>query len=119
MNIVYFSIIGNTQKFCNRLELPVHNILDGIPTGPSVLVVPTYGGKHGGIPYAVIKALNTGPREGIVGVVGTGNLNFGNGFARAGEILAAKLDVPLLGRVELAGTTEDVKAIGREIRRLN
>lgn len=43
-----------------------------------------------------------------VGVVGGGNVNFGEKYAAAADVVAAKLGVPVLYRFELRGTEEDL-----------
>ena len=50
-------------------------------------------------------------RKGCVGVIGTGHINFGDEFAKAGDILAHKLNVPMLYKLELAGTDKDVEKV--------
>ena len=44
-------------------------------------------------------------------VIGTGNTNFGDSFALAGPIIAAKVGVPLAYQFELSGTQEDVARV--------
>lgn len=77
-----------------------------------ILVCPTYGGGElkGAVPKQVIKWLNEpANRAGCLGVIASGNINFGTAYASAGSILSAKLQVPLLYRFELLGTPEDVE----------
>ena len=45
------------------------------------------------------------------GVIAGGNTNFGEAFGVAGDIIAAKCEVPMLYRFELFGTEEDVFAV--------
>lgn len=75
-----------------------------------VLVTPTYGaGGKGFVPKQVISFLNQEEnRVRCRGVIGSGNINFHGDYCKAGEIVSAKLQVPLLYRFELAGTSEDV-----------
>lgn len=47
----------------------------------------------------------------MVGVVGFGNTNFGEYYCKAAEIVSAKVGVPLLYRVEIFGTTDDVNNV--------
>ena len=79
-----------------------------------VLVVPTYGGGNDSttIPTQVKKFLNIKTnRDLLKGVIGTGNTNFGEHYCKAAEIIAAKVGVPLLYRVEITGTPDDVKQV--------
>ena len=118
--IVYFSSVsGYTHRFVEKLELPAVRIplrpsQEYMPVleGPSVLILPTYGGgpETRAVPKQVLTFLSTPEnRQNIVGVVGTGNTNFGAAYGLAGKLVARKLDVPLLNRVELFGTPEEVE----------
>ncbi|MPV37108.1 class Ib ribonucleoside-diphosphate reductase assembly flavoprotein NrdI [Georgenia subflava] len=119
--IVYFSsATNNTHRFVEKVGLPAHRI----PLRPAdpfltvddeyVLVLPTYGGGNGrgAVPKQVIKFLNDPHNRSLIrGVIAAGNLNFGAAYCLAGEIIAAKCDVPYLYRFELLGTTEDVSRV--------
>jgi len=81
------------------------------PDGPFVLICPTYadGEGRGAVPNQVIQFLNDpAHREWIIGVIGTGNRNFGATYALSGRIIADKCKVPLLYSFELAGTETDI-----------
>jgi protein involved in ribonucleotide reduction len=120
-HLIYFSSVsGNTHRFVEKLGVPAERI----PLFPSepplhardpyVLVLPTYGGGEGrgAVPKQVIRFLNDeGNRSLIRGVVAAGNTNFGEGYCLAGDIVAAKCDVPLLYRFEVFGTPDDVSAV--------
>lgn len=125
MNIVYFSSVSeNTKRFVEKLQLPSQRIplreTDGSLTVSDefVLVLPTYGGgrEKATVPKQVIKFLNLEEnRSKMVGVVGTGNTNFFEHYCRAADIVSVKCGVPVLGRVELMGTPEDVEEIKEKI----
>ncbi len=86
-----------------------------------VLIVPTYGGGNEGttIPVQVKKFLNFKTnRELLRGVVGMGNTNFGDHYCRAAEMIAAKTGVPLLYRVEIMGTPDDVEQVKERLETL-
>ena len=119
--IVYFSnYSGNTKRFVEKLELESIRIPISDPDDPIivrdnyVLFVPTYGGgsETHAIPKQVRSFLNVeSNRQRLVAVVGLGNTNFGEDFCKAAEMIAAKTGVPILGRVEIFGTEEDVNTI--------
>jgi protein involved in ribonucleotide reduction len=50
-------------------------------------------------------------RDFLRGVVGLGNTNFGEHFCKAADIISRKTGVPIIGRVEIFGTDEDVNKI--------
>lgn len=119
MEIVYFSnYSGNTKRFVEKLDTSSTQIpIKWDESNPLVvnkdyvLFVPTYGGGNEGhsVPRQVVKFLNIAEnRDRLLGVVGLGNTNFGSHYCRAAEIVAAKTGVPLLYRVEIMGTADDV-----------
>ena len=129
MEIVYFSnYSGNTKKFVEKLDLPLSRIPikweEGeqiLATSEYVLVLPTYGGgkESYSVPRQVIKFLNIEQNRSLIrGVVGTGNTNFGAHYCRAAEIVSAKTGVPLLYRVEITGTPDDVLEVKERIKLL-
>jgi protein involved in ribonucleotide reduction len=116
--IVYFSSVSNyTHKFVEKLDMPAIRIplKDEVLCidEPFVLITPTYGaGGKGFVPKQVIKFLNIeSNRNKIRGVIASGNTNFGEDFCKAGRIISAKCNVPLLYRFELMGLQEDVAKV--------
>jgi protein involved in ribonucleotide reduction len=76
-----------------------------------VLFVPTYGGgsEKSAIPRQVRRFLNVEPNRALLrGVVGLGNTNFGEHFCKAADVISRKTGVPVIGRVEIFGTDDDV-----------
>lgn len=122
-SLVYYSSASeNTHRFVQKLGLDTQRI----PLRPAepflhvhqpyVLVVPTYGGGNegGAVPRQVVRFLNdAGNRAQIRGVIAAGNTNFGEAYGIAGDIIAAKCQVPYLFAFELMGTTEDVERVRR------
>lgn len=122
MQIVYFSSVsGYTKRFVEKLNLPAVRIplypkKEEMPelTEPSVLIVPTYGAgpRTKAVPKQVIAFLkNPKNREHIKGVIGTGNTNFFESYGLAADIIAGKLEVPVLYKLEMFGTSEDVEKV--------
>lgn len=120
-NLVYFSSVsGNTKRFIEKLgrdadRVPLFPSEDPlVASEPYVLVVPTYGGGdgNGAVPKQVIRFLNDERNRSLLrGVIGAGNTNFGEGYCLAGDIIAAKCNVPHLYRFEVFGTPDDVRAV--------
>lgn len=122
LEIVYFSnYSGNTKKFVDKLAFEAHRIPIKweedeplLVNKEYVLFVPTYGGgsERQAVPRQVVKFLNVPQnREYIRGVVGLGNTNFGSHYCKAAEIVSAKTGVPLLYRVEITGTPDDIEQV--------
>ena len=134
MLVVYFSsATENTHRFVRKLGFPAQRIPlrpteePLVVDEPYVLVCPTYGGgtsvAHGPgmlsaaarensrpVPRQVQKFLNNPHNRSLIrAVIAGGNSNFGADFGKAGDIIAAKCQVPYVYRYELMGTDEDVR----------
>lgn len=127
--IVYFSSASeNTKRFVEKLGLPskripllTRDVENFEITAPSVLVLPTYGGGEDkrAVPIQVIKFLNDPVNRNLIaGVIATGNANFGTTYCLAGDIVASKLQVPLLYRVEILGTPHDIFEVQERLQKL-
>lgn len=129
IGLVYFSHTSeNTRRFVEKLDPDATRIpIDWDDNQPYihnaeyVLVVPTYGSgndKHS-IPKQVKKFLNILENRNLLrGVIGTGNTNFGSNFCKAAELISVKARVPLVGKVEIFGTPEDIQKITEGLRLL-
>lgn len=126
MLVVYFSsATENTRRFVDKLQLPNvriplrANAPELVVDEPYVLVCPTYGGgvsisgKQGKpVPIQVVKFLNNPHNRSLIrAVVAGGNSNFGSDFGKAGDVIAAKCNVPYVYRFELMGNDEDVATL--------
>ena len=121
IQIVYFSnYSGNTKRFVEKLDgnhirIPIDSSRGSITTNcPYVLFVPTYGGGEGraAIPRQVRSFLNVRENRDLLrGVVGFGNTNFGDNYCKAAELIAQKTGVPVIARVEIFGTDDDVNKV--------
>jgi protein involved in ribonucleotide reduction len=122
ITLVYFSNYSeNTKRFVEKLT----DAGIRIPLRPSdarnfsvdveyVLVLPTYGGgsESPAIPKSVKVFLNNpANRDLLRGVIGTGNTNFGEHYCKAADMICDKTGVPLIARVEIMGTPEDIEVI--------
>ncbi|ELY2858095.1 class Ib ribonucleoside-diphosphate reductase assembly flavoprotein NrdI [Cronobacter sakazakii] len=122
--LIYFSSRSeNTHRFIARLGLPAARIpLEDRERlradEPYILVVPTYGGggTASAVPRQVIRFLNDEHNRALLrGVIAAGNRNFGEGFCRAGDIIAHKCQVPFLYRFELMGTGQDIDNVRKGV----
>lgn len=126
--IVYFSnVSGYTHRFVEKLGLPASRIpINSAEAGsfvisePATLILPTYGANgRDFVPKQVIKWLNVeANRNQITSVIGSGNINFLDDYAKAADIVSAKLGVPVLYRFELAGTPDDIENVQKELNHL-
>lgn len=128
MMIVYFSNVTEyTHRFVQKLNTPT---LQRIPLKktenellvhePFILIVPTYkSNERRAVPPQVIRFLNNPDnRKHLKGVIGTGNTNFNKDYCKAAKDISIKCGVPVLYRLELLGTPEDVHNVNTIIRRL-
>lgn len=130
-DIVYFSSASeNTKRFVekipttlNLIRIPLKWDIDSplLIDREYVLVLPTYGGgeQDKAVPRQVVKFLNIkSNRDLIRGVIGTGNTNFGEHYCLAADVIAAKTGVPLLQRVEILGTPDDIEKVTERLEQL-
>lgn len=119
MLIVYFSKSGNTKKFVDRLGVPSLRIPEeGLLSSeePFILITPTYSAQ---VPPQVVQFLNNkSNRDNLLGVVNSGNINFGPDFGAAGRTISEKCSVPLLHVFELTGLNEDVATVQKHLKEL-
>jgi protein involved in ribonucleotide reduction len=118
---VYFSSrSGNTARFVERLGLPALRLPlepeapPPVVEAPFVLICPTFadGEGRGAVARPVIRFLNLAANRALLaGVIASGNRNFGQTFALAGDVIAKKCNVPVLYRFELAGTETDLARV--------
>lgn len=122
VDVVYFSnYSGNTKRFVDKLGVettripiswdPAHPIK---MESPYVLIVPTYGGgsENSAIPKQVKKFLNIPQnRVNLAGIVGMGNTNFGEHYCKAAMLISDKTGKPVIAKVEIFGTNEDVNNV--------
>jgi protein involved in ribonucleotide reduction len=129
IDIVYFSnYSGNTKRFVEKLNgsntrIPIDTNSSGdtLVNNEYVLFVPTYGGgsEKSAVPRQVRRFLNNQQNRDLLrGVVGFGNTNFGEHFCRAADIISRKTGVPVVARVEIFGTPEDVDKVKERMRML-
>lgn len=130
MHVVYFSnYSGNTKRFVEKLTINSTRIpIDYNKDEPLliqtryILVVPTYGGgsEKSAIPRQVRAFLNVpSNRDNLIGVIGMGNTNFGEHYCKAADMISTKTGVPVLGRVEIFGTEDDVNTINERLAMLD
>jgi len=119
IQIIYFSnYSGNTKRFVEKLDSSSIRIpIKWDPASPLyakneyVLMVPTYGGgsDRSAIPRQVKSFLNIKENRDLLrGVVGFGNTNFGDNYCKAADLIAQKTGVPVIARVEIFGTDDDI-----------
>lgn len=113
----YSSASGLVRTFAERLARPVYNLAErehrqGEVDGAWVLLTPSY--KTGNldndtVPEAIKRFLRSPHnRRHLVGIMGSGNRNFGAFYQRAARELAEVSGRPVLFEFELSGESWDV-----------
>lgn len=102
----------NTATLASKLATPTTRIDQDPVDDYTVLMTPTFGQPRLGdfIPRPVRTWLGHNGQW-VIGVIGTGNLNFGAEYCRAAHDVSNCLGVPVLYRAELMGTPTDIEAI--------
>ena len=108
--IVYYSRFKNTEKMLKKLqvEIPAVSISEYDGKENFVLITPTYG--IGEIPEEVEKFLAVHHVK-MLGVISSGNMNWGARFAISGKLISEKYNVPWLYKYELTGNKNDIEKI--------
>jgi protein involved in ribonucleotide reduction len=126
IHLIYFSNYSeNTKRFVEKIDGDATRIpINWDSSNPIrakhnyVLFVPTYGGgsEKSAIPRQVRHFLNIPRnRELLQGVVGFGNTNFGEHFCKAADMISQKTGVPVIARVEIFGTDDDVIKVNERL----
>lgn len=125
--VYFYSSVSNlTRRFAESLsrrddrpvlDLTNAEIRHGEATGPWVLLTPSYKAGNDAnvtLPAAVRHFLQSPVnRRHLVGIVGSGNRNFGVYYQAAARELAKASGRPILFEFELSGTKEDVEQCAR------
>lgn len=104
--IAYYSKTGNTRRFVDKLDQSAVEITPGLTLEqPFVLVTPTY--NFGQVPEEVVEFIKFNHTN-MLGVVGTGNIVWAQNFAKSADIISRQFSVPIIRKIELSGTAQDV-----------
>ncbi len=124
----YSSASGLVRSFAERLGRPVFNLAErehrqSEADGPWVLLTPSYktgNDSNDTIPEGVRRFLRSDHnRRLMVGVIGSGNRNFGRYYQMAARLIAERSHRPILFEFELAGTPWDVEECRRILEELD
>ena len=110
MVLAFASRTGNVKSIIDRLG--VSNVVDVSETDTlnEDFIIFTYTDGYGDVPYEVEDFLSNNSKY-LKGVVVSGSKDFTDTYCMAGDRISNKYNVPLLYKVEEAGTDEDIKNI--------
>ncbi|GAA2245133.1 class Ib ribonucleoside-diphosphate reductase assembly flavoprotein NrdI [Rarobacter faecitabidus] len=124
----YSSTSGMVRSFAERLgrpafDLAIRAVRESVPGGPWVLITPSYktGNADNDTVPAPVKRFLADPqtRRLLVGVMGSGNRNFGGHYQAAARQIAKASGRPMLLEFELQGTQWDVAEAKELLRQLD
>ncbi|MBM7709006.1 class Ib ribonucleoside-diphosphate reductase assembly flavoprotein NrdI [Enterococcus lemanii] len=143
MNLLYISISGNTRSFAKRIQqhseimhqenpdfpiIQLKEIHDNSPfekeESPYFVSLPTYLEGGNGVDSGDQEILTQSMREYIeyaenaalcLGVIGSGNKNFGHQYCLTAKQYAAQFDVPVVADFELRGNQKEIEKIYQKL----
>lgn len=80
-------------------------------TSPYVLMTPTYDQPRGGFTPKPVQQFLEEHAHLMVGVAGTGNMNFGEHYCQAAIDISKQHNVPIVHRIDIMGTEDDYRTI--------
>lgn len=115
MLIVFASLNGNVRRFVQKTGLEAVEINeDLVVTEPFILVTHTSG--FGEVPIKVLDFLERDHHYALIrSVAASGNMNWGNNFARSADIISYKYKVPVMMKFEMSGRTPEVEKFIQEV----
>lgn len=114
--IVFKSITGNVRNFVKRtglesFEIDNDNIYSFNSTGNFVLIVPTYES----VMLEDLEDFMEDNSDKCVGLVGSGNYNFGNDYIFTAKNLSDKYNIPVIFHFENRGNKKDTEDFNKII----
>lgn len=113
MRFAYASRGGNVKSIIDRLGIDAVDVLYSNGIFEDYILF-TYTDGYGDIPYEVEDFLDKCFKH-LKGVIVSGNKSFTDTYCMAGDVISKKYNVPVLYKVEDAGTDEDIKTIAKII----
>ena len=106
MKVIYFSMTGNIDRFVKKTDYECIKGNSGMLVDEKFILI-TYTFSFGEVPHDVQLFLENNHKN-LVGIIGSGNMNWGTLYCKAVHIIAEKYNVEILQKFELAGNIHDV-----------
>lgn len=107
--IAFASRTGNVRYICGQINLPNIEIKEGVKIATPFMLL-TYTDGLGMVPHLVEQFMQLN-HERCLGIVVSGNRNFGANFGAAGDKLAARYGIPLVCKMDMRGQQQDFQCI--------
>ena len=110
--IVYWSSnSGGTRRVAEALNTDTVELAEYDGTSPYVLLTPTYDQPRGGFTPRPVQTFLDKHAHLMVGVAGSGNMNFGEHYCQAAIDISKRHNVPIVHRIDIMGTVDDYRTI--------
>ncbi|WP_088549456.1 class Ib ribonucleoside-diphosphate reductase assembly flavoprotein NrdI [Paenibacillus aquistagni] len=106
MRIIFDSKTGNVKRFVGKLDMECTQITPELEIEEPYILI-TYTTGFGQAPQMTKDFLSRNGRLPLA-VASSGNMNWGNNYGRAANLIAEQYGVPVLMKFELSGTQKDV-----------
>ncbi|SMG50754.1 class Ib ribonucleoside-diphosphate reductase assembly flavoprotein NrdI [Paenibacillus aquistagni] len=106
MRIIFDSKTGNVKRFVGKLDMECTQITPELEIEVPYILI-TYTTGFGQTPQMTKDFLSRNGRLPLA-VASSGNMNWGNNYGRAANLIAEQYGVPVLMKFELSGTQKDV-----------
>lgn len=119
MDIIYFSRTKNIERFIKKSKIKsIEGTSNYITNNKYILL--TYTDKFGEIPKNVEDFLKLKVNQSnLIGVIGSGNKNWGKSYCNAVTLISQKYNVPILQKFELSGKIQDIEKFKEIIKEEN
>lgn len=107
MLVVYASKTGNVKRFVGKTGLETVQISEGLMVNEKCVII-TYTTGFGAVPEEVTTFMKKNSKN-VVGVVASGNRNWGDMFGASADKLSKQYGIPILMKFEMSGTNNDVE----------
>ena len=110
--IVYWSSnSGGTRRVAEALNTDTVELAGYDGASPYVMLTPTYDQPRGGFTPKPVQQFLEEHAHLMVGVIGTGNLNFQEYYCQAAIDISKQHGVPIAHRVDIMGSEDDYRTI--------
>lgn len=124
LKIVYVTLTGNSKMFVDKLNIEEDDVmelhegtLDRVIEEEYILVLPSYEENVAGHIYDLLDEFyeEESNRANCKGMVAAGNLNFGSLYLVTAKYVEEKYGVPIIYKIEFAGSDKDVEEVNKLI----
>ncbi|PES55461.1 class Ib ribonucleoside-diphosphate reductase assembly flavoprotein NrdI [Bacillus cereus] len=117
MLIVYASKTGNVKRFVGKTGLETVQISEELMVNEKCVLI-TYTTGFGAVPEEVSEFMKKNSKN-VVGVVASGNRNWGDMFGASADKISKQYGMPVLMKFEMSGTNNDVELFKTKVREVS